>query len=156
MPSFLCLFLSFQHKMESVPGCLGGFSVIFRNSPWGYVSRARLSLESFFFPMLQPPSPALLNVVAAPLLQRVPLATPAVQLESCRSEWIFLQICSLCLSFLAGLHSSWLTQPSSAIRNQRAEMFFSHTFVLAFASSSLEDDYSQRALLLKYQFFNLM
>ena len=49
----------FVYKRGSVPGYLGGFGLICRNSQRGCLPGAHLSLGSFSFPMLPPPSSAL-------------------------------------------------------------------------------------------------
>lgn len=67
---FLGVFCSFsfvliyRHRMGSVLGYLGELGLIFRNSQCGFLPKAQLSLESFSFPMLLPPSSAEAAVAA--------------------------------------------------------------------------------------------
>lgn len=55
------VFFIYKHRMGNVPGYLGGFGLICRNSQHGCLPRAHLNLESFSFPMLPPPSFTLLE-----------------------------------------------------------------------------------------------
>lgn len=73
-----------------------------------------------------------------------------------KNVWIFLQTRSLCLSLPASFHYSWLTQSSSIMLTTVQKRCFRAPFFLTFAFLCLQNDYPQRALLLKYQLFHMM